>query len=201
MSRDKPIVILGAGGHASVVVDVLKALKMSILGFVGPQVPTVSHADVDYLGTDEVLRSRFSPLDVLLVNAIGSISVEKNQLRQKIFSDFKAKGYRFASIVHPMAYVANNVTLKEGCQVMAGAVIQPNVIVEENVIINTNASVDHDCKIGHSVHIAPGAVLSGGVNVGENAFVGVGATIIQGVTIGDHAMVRAGKVVLKDVKE
>lgn len=199
MSSEKPIIILGAGGHASVVADVLRKLNKTILGFVAPEKPISAHKEIDYIGTDLHFLSRFSPQEVLLVNGIGSISVEKNQNRQKVYFRFKEKGYEFITLVHPSACIAQNAVLKEGCQVMAGAIIQPNVIVEENAIINTKASIDHDCKVGNSVHIAPGVTLSGNVFVEENAFVGVGATVIQGITIGSHAMVFAGRTVVKNV--
>jgi acetyltransferase-like isoleucine patch superfamily enzyme len=68
-------------------------------------------------------------------------------------------------------------------------------------IINTNSTVEHDCRLGDDVHVAPGAILSGGVTVGDQVMVGAGATVIQGVRIGPHCLVGAGSIVVRDLVE
>ncbi|MFI4937139.1 MAG: acetyltransferase [Candidatus Berkiellales bacterium] len=200
MNESKHIIILGAGGHASVLIELAISLKKSILGLVAPSDTTVrNYPQVKYLGSDDNFHQHFSPNEVNLVNGIGSISVEKNELRQHLFYHFKRMGYSFLTLVHPTAWVASSAQLGEGVQVMAGAIIQPNVHIADNVIINTKASVDHDCEIGHSVHIAPGATLSGGICVKERSFIGVGATLIQGLHIDTGSMIKAGSTIIADV--
>jgi sugar O-acyltransferase (sialic acid O-acetyltransferase NeuD family) len=195
--NDKPVILLGGGGHACVLVDVLRLLKKNILGFVGPQHAAIKNCpDIPYLGDEQVLhQSKVQEFN--LINAVGSISAEKNTLRQALFDRFKQAGFEFATVIHPSAVIASSVKLGEGVQVMAGVVLQPNVIVHENTIINTSVSLDHDCYIGKHVHIAPGASMSGHVTIGDNAFIGVGAIIIQNVHIHANSMIRAGATVVR----
>lgn len=201
MNAEKRIIILGAGGHASVVAELLKVLNKSIFGFVAPNQTAIhNYPEIPYLGTDETFVKEFKSTEFTLVNGVGSTTPQRNEIRQTLFNHFKNEGYAFETLVHPSACVASTAILNEGCQIMARAVIQPNVIVHPNVIINTAASIDHDCEIGHSVHVAPGAVLSGNVCVGENALVGVGSTVIQGVTIGSLAMICAGRIVENNIQ-
>ncbi|WP_050479716.1 acetyltransferase [Herbaspirillum rhizosphaerae] len=190
------IIILGAGGHARVL---LKALAgATVLGLTDPDPAKAGGAiaGIPILGTDDALKA-YAVDKVVLVNGIGSVG--SNERRRDLFARYKQIGYAFLNVCHPSAVVADDVLLGEGVQIMAGAILQTGCSVGENSIVNTGAVVDHDCGIGRHVHIAPGAVLSGGVEVGDNAHVGAGATVIQGVRIGANSLVGAGAVVVRDV--
>lgn len=190
----KPLIILGAGGHASVLADIALSQKKIVLGICNPVEATIRGFEaINYLGDDTTI-TKFDPLKVRLINGMGATSVQKNLERRKLFYHFKQLGFVFETLIHPFSIIASCATLHEGAQVMAGAIIQPNVIISENVIVNTGVSIDHDCKIGHSVHLAPRSVLSGGVTVGENSMLGVGSVIIQGIHIEDNTMIRAGSI-------
>lgn len=195
-----PVIVLGAGGHAKVLVEALLRASAVISGIVDPD-PALSGTQVlgvPVLGGDDIVAG-FSPAEIQLVNGLGSIGLTTK--RQKVFERFKELGYTFATVVHPSAIIASDVVLSEGAQIMAGAVIQPCCLVGVNSIINTHASVDHDCVVGAHVHVAPGVTLSGGVTVGKNSHIGTGATVIQQISIGSHSLVAAGAVVTHDVKD
>lgn len=194
---NKPLIIIGAGGHAKVVLDAALSAGFSVLGMVdtnpmrqGDKVHDIPVIDgvswMDIYGADAVS----------LVMGIGSVGNASK--REEVFCNLIARGYRFSSIVHPSAVVAKDVTLGDGCVVMAGAVVQPGCRIEENIIINTGAQVDHDCHLSPHGHIAPGAILCGDVSIGRGTHIGAGATIIQGVTIGVECIVAAGAVVTCD---
>jgi len=195
-----PVIILGAGGHAKVLIDALRVQSAELLGIADadPDKKGQMLLGVPVLGGDDEVM-KYPAEKIKLVSGIGSVRV--NPLRRKLFEYFKSEGYQFASVTHPSAIIARDVVLSEGVQIMAGAVIQAGCHVGINAIINTGAVVDHDCSIGDHAHIAPGVTLSGGVVVGENAHVGTGATVIQGVRIGRNSLVAAGAVVIHDVAE
>lgn len=191
----RPIVVLGAGGHARVVVDALQCAGSEVKGVTAP---TAAEAvlGVPYLGTDQtLLADKGEP--VRLANGIGSVGGPG--VRADVFERFSSRGFEFVSVIHPTASVARSAELGEGVQIMAGAVIQPAARLGRNVLVNTCASVDHDCVIGDHVHIAPGATLSGGVVVEARAHIGAGAVVLQGRTIGAGAIVGAGAAVNRDV--
>ena len=193
----KPIIVLGAGGHASVLIELLLKLGYPILGVCALIPSSVrGYPHIAYLGQDNILE-QYSPFDVRLVNGLGAISVEKNIARRKLFEHYKGLGFSFETLIHPSAIVATTAQIKEGAQIMAGCIIQSNVIIENNCIVNTGASIDHDCHLGHSVHVAPRGVLSGGVILGDNVMIGVGAAIIQSIKVEANVMIRAGSTVVK----
>ena len=186
----KKIVFVGGGGHARVLLEIVRMNGGDILGFVDVEKTDFPEK---YLGNDEVLTEKYLPGEVVLVNGVGS--VKRPEKRQKVFEYFKSLNYQFFSVVHPRAIVSESARLGEGVQVMANGVVNPGADIGDNVIINTSASVDHDCRIGAHSHIAPGVTLSGNVNVGRGCHIGTGVKVVQGVTIGDKILIAAGETV------
>lgn len=195
---DRPVIVLGAGGHAKVVIAALRRLGANVRGIADADSSRAGETilGAPILGDDSVVRAQ-PPGTLLLVNGVGSTS--HPEARRRLYETFTADGYAFAAVVDPLAVIAGPVDFGAGAQVLAGAVIQPGVVLGANSIVNTRASIDHDCRIGAHTHIAPGATLSGGVRVGEGAHVGAGATIIQKIAVGDHSVIGAGATVVADV--
>ena len=200
MKNEKPIIIIGAGGHAKVLLDMLLDIDAKVLGFLDndASLQGTEIFRIPVLGPDEEI-THYNPAEIELVNGIGSIGVAI--LRRKVFDKFKAQGYHFRQVIHPSAVISSRASLGEGVQVMAGAVVNIGTRIEEDAIINTKASVDHDCRIGRHVHIAPGCTLCGGVSVGDETMIGTGSSVIQGISIGQQCLVGAGSNVLSDVPD
>lgn len=194
-----PVLIIGAGGHAGVVLDVLLSLGERVIGFADRDSALVGKVvqGLPVVGDDDAVLQRHQPGEVVLANGIGG--TRDTAARRAAYERYAARGYRFLTLVHPSAVVSPRAAADTGAQVMAGSVLQPGALIGANTLVNTRASVDHDCRIGAHVHIAPGAVLSGGVIVDEGAHLGAGCVVLQGVRIGAGALVAAGAVVLRDV--
>jgi sugar O-acyltransferase (sialic acid O-acetyltransferase NeuD family) len=197
---DAPVILVGAGGHARVLLDALSLSGKAILGLVDANPALIGRKILGFevLGGDEALR-RHAPGTIRLVNAIGSAS--SMERRRSVYEAWRRAGHSFASVQHPGAIVSRHAIAAAGVQVMAGAVVQASAIIGENTIVNTGATVDHDCDVGAHVHLAPGVTLSGNVQVGDSTHVGAGATVIQGVRIGARCTIAAGAVVLSDVAD
>jgi UDP-perosamine 4-acetyltransferase len=194
-----PLVLLGAGGHARVLVALARAAGYQILGVCDPALATNAVANwegLEVLGDDGAME-RLAPDRVALMLGVGHLVT--GNLREQLYTFWRERGYDFPALVHPFAWVAPDVVLGPGAQVMAGAVIQPGCEVGENTIVNTRAGVDHDCRIGRNVHVAPGATLCGTVTVEDGAFIGAGATVIQGLNVGKCAVVGAGVTLVRSL--
>ena len=193
------LLILGSGGHASVLVDILYQQKIKVDGLVSPEVIQQRKAlvglsqyqDADVLGFDKG--------KVTLINGIGSLP--GCNLRRKLFNEYKALGYDFGRVIATSAIISPYAEIGMGVQIMSGAIIQAGAIVGDNTIVNTGAIIEHDCKIGAQNHIAPGVTLSGGVETASNVHIGSGASIIQLIKIGENAVVGAGSTIVKDVAD
>ncbi len=195
--QETTLLMLGSGGHARSLLGLLAACGARPKGCIAPSAPGRAWPDgCPWLGSDAAL-DRFDPSQVALVNGLGSVG--STALRRKVFDTARGRGFTFPKLVHPSVLRAEDVTLEEGAQVLAGVILQATVTVRENAIVNTGCIVDHGCLIESHAHIAPGVTLSGDVTIGSGAHIGAAAVVIQGISIGDGAIVGAGAVVTKDV--
>ena len=195
---DKPVIIIGAGGHARVLFDCLRLQGVNVLGMLDKAGAENGNFALPIIGDDNAI-SEYPSDTVELVNGLGSVG--NMNLRTSIFLRFKKLGYRFRSVIHPSAIIAHDCELGEGVQVFAGAVINTGTKIAADTIVNTGAIVDHECIVGSHVHIAPGCTLSGGIHIGDGTHIGTGTKIIQGISIGNRALVAAGSVVVKNVPD
>lgn len=192
MVDEKRIVIVGAGGHAKVVLSTALAQGETVVGFIDDN-PALSHATFQgypVLGNTTFLSSPSFAHNIVL--ALG-----KNAIRREMAK--RGHAMRWKTLVHPHAYVHPSVQLGVGTVVFAGAVIQPDVKIGDHCIVNTGATIDHDCVIGDYAHLAPGVHLAGNVRIDEGTFLGIGSVVIPGTTIGSWVTVAAGGVVVKNV--
>jgi sugar O-acyltransferase (sialic acid O-acetyltransferase NeuD family) len=198
IASELPVIVIGGGGHAKVLVSALLLRERIVLGFVdlNPELPPLLGSR--HLGNDSAV-SGHPPDSVQLVNGVGSISCTRK--RHNVYDWFVQKQYTFATVIHPSAVVAPEVQIEDGVQVFAGAIVQAGCRLGANVVVNTGARVDHDCIIDSHAHVAPGATICGAVHVGSGAHIGAGATVIQGIRIGAGSVVGAGALVIRDVPQ
>jgi sugar O-acyltransferase (sialic acid O-acetyltransferase NeuD family) len=194
------IVVVGGGGHAKVVIGILRKIpSYDLLGYTdledrGPAL------GASYLGSDEKISARCVQKDKLsAVLAIGQVGL--GEVRSEIWKRMKSPCLSFPTIVSPDAVVNNGVSCAEAVVVMDGAVVNPGAKIGIGAIINTNSTVEHDVELADWVHVAPGATISGGVKVGRFSMVGAGATVIEGRRVADGCVVGAGAVVVSDLEE
>lgn len=192
------VVMLGAGGHASVLHEILLEQGVQLAGYIAPTEQPGALGGASWLGADDALET-LDAASVALVNGVGL--AQAGPLRRDVFARAKALGFGFRTVVDATAIVKASARLGEGAQVLAGAVVGTNATVGDNAIVNTGAIVDHDSRIGDHAHVATGAALAGGVTVGEGSHIGLGARVIQGVAVGSESTVGAGAVVLTDVAD
>ncbi|MCT7941665.1 acetyltransferase [Shewanella holmiensis] len=197
---NKPLIMIGSGGHASVLMDSLNLSGERVIAYISPNKNTSTQVfeKIQHLSNDEDIN-QFNPDDVLLVNGIGSMPKHNN--RENVATFFTKLGFSFTSVISPLAIVSPSSKLARGVQVMHGAIIQAGACIGEGSIINTGAIIEHDCVVGANNHIAPRATLCGGVQTLNNVHVGVHACVIQGVNIGDHVIVGAGATVIKNIED
>jgi UDP-perosamine 4-acetyltransferase len=190
-------VIIGAGGHGKVVLEILQAQK--------------KHQPVGFLDADpSLVGSVVGGLPVLgAINYLGKLKAQKikgaiiaigdNRTRRSYSQVLAQHGIDLISAIHPRAIVSPSAKVGRGVVVAAGAVLGTECTVGDLAIINTAAVIDHECVIEEAAHVCPTAALAGRVRIGACAFVGLGAKILPCLTIGAEAVIGAGAVVRVDV--
>jgi sugar O-acyltransferase (sialic acid O-acetyltransferase NeuD family) len=192
------VLILGAGGHAQVVADIL--LRMQDAG--------TEIAPIGYLDDNPALAGRRF-LDLPVLGPIGDlhtvphdavvVAIGSNVTRKKLFDELRVRRERFVTARHPSAVVAPDVSVGPGTVICAGAVVNAGSVIGANAILNTGCTVDHHNRVGDHAHIAPGVHLGGQVVIGEGTLVSIGAVVILLRQVGAWSVVGAGSVVTKDI--
>lgn len=190
----KDVVIFGAGGHASVIFDILGLnKKVKVTAFSSPSCTADFVLGIKIISLEEALNKY----------KFGIVAIGENFIRSKVVDDILKinPDFQFINAFHPTAIISKNVEIGVGSVVCAGAIINPNSIIHEHVIINTGSIIEHDCLIKKFANISPGSVLGGGCEIGVGALVGIGSTVIHRKKLADYAVCGAHSLVTRDLGE
>jgi len=193
------VVIIGAGGHGKVVLDILRAQGVyKPIGFVD--------ADTALAGTQVCGLTVIGPANVLpklrqqKIKA-AVVAIGDNRPRVHYARLVREAGFELVNAIHPSASISPTAVLGTNIVIAAQAVVATEARLHDSVLINTGAIVDHECVIDEGAHICPGVCLAGRVHVGACAFVGLGANVIQCLSIGQGAAIGAGAAVIHDIPD
>jgi len=198
MSRkERAVVVIGGGGHAKVLISVLRKLPWRIVGYTD-SADRGALLGVPCLGDDAVLTDLLvSHPGCAAILGVGKIDTSPRRLGLQ--QELESLGFDFPIVVSPDAVVNTEVEFGPGTVVFDGTVVNAGTVTGKGCIVNTHATLEHDCRLGDNVHAAPGTTVSGGVTIGNHCFIGAGATIIQGLSICDDCLIGAGSVVTVDI--
>lgn len=197
--------IIGAGGHAKVVLDALQQ-KISPVDYLHTQILFYSdyfeeNNDSYVLPGYPVVGKVSTVFNRVFCGDSFIVAFGDNRKRIDILEKLKSFGLLPMTVIHPKANISSHCEIGSGSVVMAGATIQACAKIGLGSIINTGATVDHDCVLEKGVHICPGAHLAGDVRVGECTQIGIGASVKQGIRIGPYNTVGAGAAVIGSFEE
>jgi sugar O-acyltransferase (sialic acid O-acetyltransferase NeuD family) len=194
------LIILGAGGTAREIADAVADInrrekRWNLLGFLDDD-PTKAGRIINGL---TVLGPIASAADYAAWFIIGIAAARNHPVRKKIIEDLGMPRDRFASVIHPTAFVSPYVKSGVGTAILQNVVISCDTIVGDHVTVENSALISHDVIIDNFVTIAPGAIISGSVRLHEGTYVGAGSRIRDGITVNEHALIGMGSVVVKDI--
>lgn len=181
--------LYGAGGHAKVIMDVLKENGIELSGIIDDN-PHIQ----EWMG-HRVLSGEQARISPVLVS-IGS-----NSIRKKIAERLYQRNSVFGTAISTSAIVSDRAKIGEGSVVMQGSILQSDCRIGRHCIVNSGASIDHECVLEDYVHISPHATLCGNVQVGEGTWVGAGTVVNPGIKIGKWSIIGSGSVVCKDIPD
>ncbi len=188
------VAIYGAGGLGCELLQVLHDSGIQCAGFIVDQqfpAPDVICGIPVHRSVAALARN----LAVRFVIALGNPAARARvaaALEQQI-------GPRFATIVHPRAWIAGTVDIGPGTMVFGLTSVTANTNLGRHVLINPGTTIAHDCKLADFATLGPSCALAGGVIVEEGAELGIGVRVAPRVRIGRAAVVGAGAVCIRPV--
>lgn len=191
----KKVVIIGAGGHAKVIADIIIKSGDEVVGFLDDNIEkdTIIIDNYKVIGTIEDCIKLQEDKDLFFIIALGN-----NYTRKDLAERYNLNYY---TAIHPKAIIGMQVQIEEGTVIMANTCINPNTKIGKHCIINTGAIVEHDNIIEDYVHISPNATLCGFVKVGMFTHIGASATIRNCASVTNDCIIGMGAIVVKDIKE
>lgn len=193
---NKPLILIGGGGHCKSVIEVGESAGYQILGVLDmPENVGKEILSTRVIGTDDDISQYVDKAEFVIT--VGFI--KNPATRIKLYNCVKEVGGNLATIIAPTAYVSKYATIGEGTVVMHHAFVNAGAKVGNNVILNTFTNVEHDAVIGNHSHISTGTMVNGDCMIGANCFIGSQSVLANGITIGDDIIVGAGSLVRKSI--
>ncbi|MDP5170260.1 MAG: NeuD/PglB/VioB family sugar acetyltransferase [Bacteroidia bacterium] len=195
-----PVLIVGTGPEARVVLDIANALDVMVYGFI----------------TDKEEETNLEINDLLILGQLGDkdvetllqdeytrivIAVKEHDKRMEWVADLSSKSAEIISFVHPSAIISPYARIGDGVVVYPGVTILSNSLIGAHSLIMSGTNIGADVEIGEYVTIEQGVQIGAGVVIDTECFVGAGAVVQPEVGIGRESLIGAGSVVLTDIPE
>ena len=198
----KPIVFFGAGGFGREVLQIVRDINRSQpetwnpIGFIVDReykAPPIVQGLPVLGGIDWLQQNK----DIHVVVCVGSPAA-KRRIAMKIASTCNNQ---FASLVHPRAWLGDNVWIGYGSVICAGSLITTDIYIGEHVHINLGSTIGHDAKLSDFVTLNPSVNVSGNVTLQQGVEVGTGSVILPHAHIGSWTVIGAGSTVTKPLED
>ena len=181
----KNIAIIGSGGHANSLIDLINSSKKyKIIGYFDKKINT--NIKLKYLGDEnQIKKNQFN------FAAMGIGLALKPKQKTQIIKKYLEIGIRFPKLIHKYAYVSNTSIIEDGVQIFAGSIINSNTEIKCHSVINTGSIVEHDCYIGEHCFICPGSVILGSSKIGKNTIIGSKNIILPNTKVINNSFIKA----------
>ena len=194
MKNQKPLILLGGGGHCKSVIDVAESAGYTILGILDkPELVGTKVLGYEIIGTDDDIPQYVDKAEFLIT--VGQI--KSPATRQKLAALVEQAGGRFATVIANDAYVSKYAKIGKGTVVMHKAVVNTEACIGEHCIINTMVNIEHEVQIGSFCHVSTGVMVNGNCVIGDEVFIGSGSVLYNGISVVNNAIIPAGSIVRK----
>lgn len=191
----RPLLVLGTTDFSVTVAGTAAEAGFEVAGFVENLVPERCESallDLPVHWIDDVSG--------LVETHVGICAI--GTTRRSVFvAQAEKQGLRFATVIHPTAYVAATTAVGEGSYVGPHAAISGHTTIGRHVLVLSGALIGHHVEVGDFASILMGANIAGSTRIGEATYVATSAVVIDHVSIGSHSLVGAGAVVVSDVPD
>ena len=191
---NRPLILVGGGGHCKSVIDVAEGAGYTILGILDkPEEVGKQVLDYKVIGTDDDIPQLAAKADFIIT--VGQI--RSSAIRRRIAERIDAAGGHLATIIAADATVSKYATIGEGTVILHKCVVNADARIGRHCIINTMANIEHEAQIGDFCHISTGVMVNGQTRIGADTFIGSGSTLYNNIEIPEGSIVPAGSIVRK----
>lgn len=195
---EKPLILVGGGGHCRSVIEAAESAGYSILGVLDmPENVGKEILSTKIIGTDDDISAYVDKAEFVIT--VGFI--KNPEIRIKLYNKIKETGGKLATVIASTAYVSKYAAIGEGTVILHQAFVNAGAEVGDNVILNTATNIEHDAVVGNQCHISTGTMVNGGCRIGDRCFIGSQSVLANGISVGNDIIVSAGSFVRKSIQE
>jgi sugar O-acyltransferase (sialic acid O-acetyltransferase NeuD family) len=199
MTKKIKLLGYGAGGHASVIIDIISSQKkFKIVGLIDKKISKKKLLGIPVIGDDNNLFHLKKKTNKIFLGVSDILNPKKNY---EIFLNLKKIGFEIISIIDQSCLISKNVKYGEGFKAFPGSIVNVNCKIGKNVLLNTGCIIEHDCILEDNVQVGPGAYIGGNVLIKKNSFIGLGSRVNNNITIEENCIVGSGSVVVSNIKK
>ena len=192
------VVIIGASGHGSVVLDCIEQQKKyKPIGFIDSfKKKGFMLNGYEVLGSEKDLPALIEKFNIYG----GIVAIGDNWTRGRVVNKIAqiTPNFNFITAIHPNTIIGKNVTIGDGTVIIPGAIVNANSVIGKHSIINTKSTLGHDGFMSDFTSLASGVCTGGNFSLGAFSAISLGTNIIENISIGAHTVVGAGSLVIRD---
>lgn len=193
---NEKIAIIGAGELGKQILHLANKNGYNVVGFFDDYCKESQIDGKPALGGVDNVYYKSDKFDSVVI----AIGYKHMDVRQRLYSELKLHGVKFATIIDKTAIIDSTVIIGEGAVITSAVVLDKGVIIEENVFINVACCVAHDSVIGAHSFLAPRVAIAGFTHVGQLSFLGINSTIIDNLCLPSKIKIGAGAVVTSNLE-
>jgi sugar O-acyltransferase (sialic acid O-acetyltransferase NeuD family) len=199
----KDIIILGAGGEALEIIQVIKLINQkentwNILGYLDDNHKLIGTDVSDYKVLGTIDDSANFP-NAYFISSIGHPN--RPELRGEIRKRIPFGEEKLATVIHPTVVVCPTAKIGYGCFIQANCVISTNTVIGNNVLISYSSTLGHESTIQNDTVVGVNVTITSDVHIGKCVYIGPGAIFRNDLSIGDNTLIGIGSVVVESVPE
>lgn len=198
------LALIGAGGACRTIIDAVYEINRAggrwrIAGIVDDDPAKAGkefYRGTRVLGGREAIK-KIDPGEIQFLVTFSSPATFLSRLAyvESLRRDFA--GIRFATLIHPAAFVSETASVGAGSFIGAGAVLDAEASVGEHVIVLFHTVLGRRAQVGGGTFISASVNVTTGHKVGSGVYLGA-KTMIH-ADVGDNVLVAAGAVIRKAV--
>lgn len=199
--KKRVLIFGGVGGATSIGAAIVDAnirgsMEYELAGYINDSAVGEMFEGYPVLGGKEDIP-RFIEEGYYFLNTVYKIDGQMD--RKELFDSLNIPLERLAIFVHPLAYVASNVTLSPGCVVMPGATISSNTTFGICCRVMSGAFIGHDNIIGDHCFFAANSCMASDCIVEDWVYFGFNCTTKGRLRFNTFSVIGAASMVTKDV--
>ena len=159
------VIIIGAGGHARVVADIVSSMGDRVLGFLDDRPDAAGAYGIPVLGkVDDYIH---------YPHARFLIGIGSSAVRQKL--DQRLSGVRWHTAIHPGAKIGRH------CILNSGSIVEHDDTIGDYVHISVGAKLAGTVTVGDHTWVGIGAVISNDISVCGGCMLGAGTVVVKNI--------------------